>query len=125
MIPLTPDLRERLLVNSRKRSVGRIPVVKLFNPLGARTWRATDLKDDNTTIFGLADLGSRYPELGDFGLAEMQALRLPLWLGIERDLHFEGAFPRSIFAEAAPQAGHIVFSKHLLLAAAASLQGGS
>jgi hypothetical protein len=55
----------------------------------------------------------------------MQALRLPFGLGIEGDLHFEGAFPLSIYAEAARQAGRIVFNKRLLLAAAASLQGGA
>jgi hypothetical protein len=121
MILLTPDLRERLLVNGRKRNVDHVPVVKFFNPLGVGTWLATELEEDQ--LFGLADLG--FPELGYWSLSEMQALRLPFGLGIERDLHFEGAFPLSIYAEAARQARRIVFSKHLLLAAAASLQGGS
>jgi Protein of unknown function (DUF2958) len=123
MILLTPDLRERLLANGRKRNVDHVPVVKFFNPLGAGTWLATELGKDGDQLFGLADLG--FPELGYFSLSEMQALRLPFGLGIERDLHFEGAFPLSIYAEAARQAGRIVFSKHLLLAAGGSLQGGS
>jgi hypothetical protein len=97
--------------------------VKFFNPLGIGTWLATELEADGDTAFGLADLG--FPELGYWTLSEMQALRLPFGLGIERDLHFEGAFPLSIYAEAAREAGRIVFSKHLLIAAAASLRGGS
>jgi hypothetical protein len=123
MILLTPDLRERLLANGRKRNVDHVPVVKFLTPLGVGTWLATELEEDGDQLFGLADLG--FPELGYWSLFEMQALRLPFGLGIERDLHFGGAFPLSIYAEAARQAGRIVFSKHLLLAAAASLQGGS
>jgi hypothetical protein len=125
MILLTPDLRERLLANGRKRNVDHVPVVKFFNPLGAATWLATELEGNNTTLFGLADHGVGFPELGYFDLVEMQSLRLPFGMGIERDLHFEGAFPLSIYAEAARQAGRIVFSKHLLIAAAASHQGDS
>jgi hypothetical protein len=124
MILLPPELRERLLANGRNRNVDHVPVVKFFNPLGATTWLATEIEDDNTTLFGLADLGFGCPELGYFDLAEMQALRLPFGMGIERDLHFEGAFPLSVYTEAARQAGRIVFSKHLLLAAAGSSQGG-
>ena len=33
------------------------PVVKLFNPLGAATWLATELDEDGDVLFGLADLG--------------------------------------------------------------------
>ncbi len=120
MMLLTPDLRERLLANGRKRKVDHVPVVKFFNPIGAGTWLATELEDDGDQLFGLADLG--FPELGYWSLSEMQALRLPFGLGIERDLYFEGAFPLSIYAEAARQAGRIVFSRHLLIAAATSIR---
>jgi hypothetical protein len=64
MILLTPDLRERLLANGRKRNVDHVPVVKFFNPLGAGTWLATELGKDGDQLFGLADLG--FPELGYF-----------------------------------------------------------
>jgi hypothetical protein len=124
MIFLTPGLRKRLLANGRERDCDHVPVVKFFNPLGAGTWLATELDEDGDTAFGLADLGFGFPELGYFSLSEMQALRLPLGLRIERDLHFVGEFPLSIYAEAARQAGRIVLSKELLLAAAASLRGG-
>jgi hypothetical protein len=100
-------------------------VVKFFNPLVAGTWLATELGDDNTTLFGLADLGFGCPELGYFDLIEMQALRLPFGLGIERDLYFDGEFPLSVYAEVARQAGRIVFDKPLLCVAAASLPGAS
>ena len=44
-------------------------MVKLFNPLGAATWMATELDEDGDTLFGLADLGFGCPELGYFSLS--------------------------------------------------------
>ena len=66
---------------------------------------------------GLADLGE--PELGAFSLAEMEAVELPFGLGIERDILFEGAFPLSVYAQAARTAGRIVIDDRSLRAAAA------
>ncbi|HEY8263643.1 MAG TPA: DUF2958 domain-containing protein, partial [Methyloceanibacter sp.] len=105
MILLTSELRERLLANGRQSGVDHVPVVKFFNPLGEGVWLATELDADGDTLFGLADLGE--PELGSFSLAEMMAVRLPLGLGIERDLLFEGMFPISVWADAARQTGSI------------------
>src|SRR3546814_9982946 len=96
---LTPELRERLLANGRARDGDHVPVVRFFNPLGIGTWLATELDEDGDTLFGLADLGE--PELGSFSLSEMAALRLSFGMGIERDILFEGAFPISVYAEAA------------------------
>jgi hypothetical protein len=93
MILLTRELRDRLLANGRLRDVDHVPVVKLFNPVGAATWLATELDEDGDTLFGLADLGFGCPELGSFSLLEIASVRLPFGLGIERDLYFEGAFP--------------------------------
>jgi hypothetical protein len=90
------------------------PVVKLFNPCGAATWLATELDDDGDTLFGLADLGFGCPELGYFSLCEIERLRLPFGLGIERDLHFESAVPLSRWAEVARRAGSILFAEQLL-----------
>ncbi len=89
MILLTPELHDRLLANGRLRAADHVPVVKLFNPLGAASWLATELDEDGDTLFGLADLGFGCPELGSFSLSEMSAVRLPLGLGIERDLWFD------------------------------------
>jgi len=38
MIRLTQELHDRLLANGRQRDVDHMPVVKLFNPIGAATW---------------------------------------------------------------------------------------
>ncbi|MFT4026738.1 MAG: DUF2958 domain-containing protein [Novosphingobium sp.] len=42
-------------------------------------------------LYGLCDLGLGEPELGTVSLAEIEALRGPLGLPIERDLYFEAA----------------------------------
>ena len=115
MILLTPELREQLLINGRDRDADHVPVVKFYNPLGEGVWLATELDADGDTLFGLADLGE--PELGSFSLTEMIAIRLPLGLGIERDLLFEGVFPISAWAEAARQTGSIRSAERVLHAA--------
>lgn len=122
MILLTPELHDRLLANGRQRDVDHVPVVKLFNPLGVATWLATELDEDGDTLFGLADLGFGCPELGSCSLTEMASVRLPLGLGIERDLWFEGTFPISVYAAAARDAGRIVLDDDLLQAAAEALR---
>jgi Protein of unknown function (DUF2958) len=116
MILLTPDLRESLLANGRLRDVDHVPVVKFFNPLGEGVWLATELDADGDTLFGLADLGE--PELGAFSLSEMQSLRLPFGMGIERDILFEGMFPISVWAETTRQTGSIRAAERALFAAA-------
>ena len=108
MILLTPEVREALRANDIARRSARreglpepdpVPLVKLFNPLGAATWLATELDEDGDTLFGLADLGFGCPELGCFSLSEIAAIRLPFGLRIERDLGFEGLVPLSDWAD--------------------------
>ena len=112
MILLTDELREQLFANGRQRDADHVPVVKFFNPLGEGVWLATELDDDGDILFGLADLG--YPELGSWSLSEMQSVRLPFGMGIERDLLFTGDFPISVWAEAARETGSIRAAERLL-----------
>lgn len=119
---LTPQLHTALRANAISRRAGEtngadfepVPLVKLFNPLGAATWLATELDEDCDTLFGLADLGFGCPELGYFSLSEIAAVRLPYGLYIERDLSFETTFSLSIWAEWARRAGSILWAETLL-----------
>lgn len=126
MILLPPDLRIRLRANDTARRAAEerdaaapdpVPVLKLFNPLGAATWIATELHGDGDTLFGLADLGFGCPELGVFSLAEIAQVRLPFGLGIERDLGFASDDPLSVWADTARRAGSIIHAEALLRAA--------
>lgn len=90
------------------------PLVKFFNPVGAATWLATELYDDEDTLFGLADLGFGCPELGVFSLAEIASLRLPFGMTIERDLGFSTLHPLSVWADTARRGGSILDAQTLL-----------
>ena len=76
-----PKLRE---TDNKKPEDVKV-IVKFFNPAGNGRWFATEF-DGEDTFFGYADLG--FPELGYFSLSELESVRGPLGLGIERDLHF-------------------------------------
>jgi len=62
-------------------------VVKLFNPTGIGTWYLSELNPDTNIAFGLSCLHEK--ELGDVSLDEMQEIKLPLGLSIEKDRYFE------------------------------------
>ena len=112
MILLTDELRERLLANGRHAGTDHVPLVKLFNPLGDGVWLATELDADGDTLFGLADLGC--PELGSFSLGELESVRLPFDVSIERDIAFATDLPISVWADAARRAGSIRDAERIL-----------
>ena len=123
MILLTPELRFALRANdisrraaaqSGKPEPDRVPVVKLFNPLGAATWLATELGEDGDTLFGLADLGFGCPELGYFSLSEIASLRLPLGLRIERDIGFSTTVSLSVWADPARRVGSVIQAQSII-----------
>lgn len=132
MILLTPGLRAALRANDTARRAAQrgeqgepdpVPVVKLFSPMGAATWLASELDADGDTLFGLADLGFGCPELGSFSLAEIASVRLPFGLPIERDLHFSSVHSLSAWADAARRAGSIIGAERNLRRMAARADG--
>ena len=116
MILLTRTQRAQLLANGRQRGADHVPVVKFFNPFGEGVWLATELDEDGDVMFGLADIGC--PELGSWSFSELESIRLPFGMGIERDLLFTGDFPISVWAEAARAAGSIRAAERSLYARA-------
>jgi len=64
--------------------------VKFFDPVGSATWYASEF-DGEDKFFGFVDLGlgPGCAELGYFSLQELQSLKRPFGLGIERDILFE------------------------------------
>ncbi len=125
---LTPQLHTALRANAISQQVleqkgeafDPVPLVKLFNPLSAATWIATELAEDCDTLFGLADLGFGCPELGTFSLSEIASVRLPFGMAIERDIAFETSQPLSVWAEWSRRAGSILWAETLLRRAAAN-----
>lgn len=117
---LTPELRAALrLGDTARREAVRAepdpaPLVKLFSPLSAATWLATELADDGDTLFGLADLGFGCPELGSFSLSEIAAVRLPFGLRIECDEAFRSEFALSVWTHWSRRSGSILSAETLL-----------
>lgn len=129
---LTNDIGRRLLANGRKNAE-RIaddgnthdffPVVKLFTPDAAATWLLTELDpEDRDIAFGLCDLGMQTPELGSVRLSELENLRGPAGLSIERDVHFTAKHRLSVYAEAARLHGSITDHPLVLAMALNSLK---
>jgi hypothetical protein len=61
-------------------------VVKYFTPDANWTWYASEYDPEAKQFFGLVDGFER--ELGYFNLEELEQLRGPFGLPVERDLHF-------------------------------------
>jgi hypothetical protein len=94
--------RVRLLVNSLANERDPYPVVKLFMPDACATWLVTECDpDEPDRLFGLADLGHGFPELGYFNLSEIKEVRGHLGLPVERDASFVANKPLSAYAEEA------------------------
>jgi hypothetical protein len=109
----TQAQRERLTANFRTNQqqpeeTDHWPVVKLFTPDAQATWLLSELDPIDELAFGLCDLGMGFPELGYVSLAELQSVRGPLGLPIERDRHWQAEGPLTAYAEAARKAGGIV-----------------
>ncbi len=115
---LTKAIRERMIRNGRvmreaqeqgRREPDFIPEVKLFNPCGAATWLLTELDPEEPDIaFGLCDLGMGCPELGSVRISELESIKGPLGIGIERDRHWNAKKSLSLYADEARIAGQIV-----------------
>jgi len=72
-------------------------VCKFFNPCGIGTWYIVEgtQEEDDFIFWGLVDLHEQ--EFGYFSLKELEAIRLPFGLKIERDLHFSKTFVKEVW----------------------------
>ena len=75
-------------------------IAKFFNPTGAGTWYVMEGEqqpDGDWLFFGYVDLLSQ--EWGSFSLNELESVRLPLGLGIERDINFSGTYSNLVWGQ--------------------------
>tara|TARA_R110000782_G_scaffold161794_1_gene253768 strand:+ start:132 stop:437 length:306 start_codon:yes stop_codon:yes gene_type:complete len=80
-------IKNHMETQNSDESIKHKVVVKLFNPSGIGTWYLTELNPDTNIAFGLADLHEK--ELGYIDISELENVKLPMGLKIERDLHYE------------------------------------
>ncbi|MCY1741465.1 DUF2958 domain-containing protein [Ensifer sp. SL37] len=105
---LTKEIRAQLILNNvTARDTDHIPVVKWFTPWANATWIITEMEPDGR-CFGLCDVGHGEPELGYVSVQELQDIRGPAGLRVERDLHFYTDKPLSVWTAAARAARRIV-----------------
>ena len=85
---LDKESRKRLppLYSGEEQGLDALAQIKFFTPWSNWTWYASEY-DEKDIFFGLV-IGFEI-ELGYFSLSELQQVRSPLGLEIERDLHFE------------------------------------
>ena len=87
---LTQELLERFQqVGRQEENQDPLVIAKFFNPTGAGTWYATEYNPSDKTFYGYVSIfGDWNDEWGYFSLTELESLKGPFGLGIERDLYF-------------------------------------
>ena len=85
---LTQEIQTRLpkLYSGEEKGLDAVAQVKFFTPDSNWTWYASEF-DGEDIFFGL--VSGHEVELGYFSLSELEEVRGPLGLPIERDLHFD------------------------------------
>lgn len=93
---LDSSSRERLpqLYDMEDRGLDALALVKFFTPDSSWTWFASEF-DGEDIFYGLV-IGLEI-EFGYFSLKELQSVRGPWGLPIERDLYFEPKTLRELF----------------------------
>ncbi len=88
---MTKALEKRFAALGRQEEKGEeaIVVAKFFTPWSNWTWFATEWDPQEGTFFGLVQ--GLETELGYFSLAELESVKGPMGLKIERDLHWTEA----------------------------------
>ena len=86
---LTMEILKKLPAQGSTESQGKdaIAQVKFFTPDSNWTWYAVEYDPDAKMFFGLVDGFEK--ELGYFGLEELEQIRGPMGLNLERDLYFD------------------------------------
>ncbi len=70
-------------------------VAKFFNPCGSGTWYLMNKDPNDGYCWGIVNMHA--VEVGSFDINELQNLKLPFGLGIERDLSFKPQPANEIF----------------------------
>ncbi|QHI38069.1 hypothetical protein IMCC3317_34530 [Kordia antarctica] len=80
-------------LTKRFKEVGRqnknpLVIAKFFDPAGSATWYATEYDGETNICFGYVT-GLAFDEWGSFSITELEAIKRPFGLTIERDIHFK------------------------------------
>jgi hypothetical protein len=83
---LTQEIRKKLpSLGSQADNLDPIIIVKFFTPWSDWTWFAYEF-DQEDIFFGYVK--GHFNEIGSFSLSELESVKGPMGLTIERDIHF-------------------------------------
>lgn len=86
---ITKTLEERFeKIGCQSQSSDPIIIAKFFDPCGSATWYATEYDAENKIAFGYVT-GLAFDEWGTFSITELESIKRPFGLGIERDIYFK------------------------------------
>jgi hypothetical protein len=91
-----------LYANENKPAGDAVAHVKFFTPWSSWTWYATEF-DGTDRFFGRVD--GHVSELGYFSLTELQSVKGPMGLKIERDMHWKSRPLKNIPKVVSPVSG--------------------
>ena len=84
---LTKEIKEKLpLIGSQDEVDDPVVYVKFFCPWNEWRWFAYEF-DGEDILFGYVE--GNFDEFGTFSLSELESVRGPMGLSIERDIHFK------------------------------------
>ncbi|NMR34959.1 DUF2958 domain-containing protein [Chryseobacterium aquaticum] len=86
---ITKELEKRFAeVGDQSQSSNPLIIAKFFNPCGSETWYISEWDKDADRCFGYIE-GMWEDEWGYVSIRELEELRLPFGLSIERDRFFK------------------------------------
>ena len=96
---ITKTLEDRFAeIGDQSEILDPVIIAKFFNPCGSQTWYASEYDKENQICFGYVT-GMAFDEWGTFSIQELESLKLPLGLKIERDLYFKEAQFKELIKE--------------------------
>ena len=85
---ITSELKQRFKeIGDQSEEKNPILVAKFFDPVGSATWYATEFDSETNVCFGYVT-GLAFDEWGSFSIKELESIKRPFGLTIERDIHF-------------------------------------
>jgi hypothetical protein len=120
---LTQKLYERMEANGKEQQEyeerdeckDHVPAVLLFLPGTEFRRLLTEIVPyDPTVAFGLCDLGMGFPELGPVSLDELESIRGPLGMKVERDKSFKTDRGLEYFTDLASQYRRIILPDEIV-----------
>lgn len=86
---MTTELTKRFKeVGDQSELESPIVIAKFFDPCGAATWYAIEYNPETNICFGYVT-GLAFDEWGTFSISELESIKRPFGISIERDIHFK------------------------------------